>query len=61
MSNFQEKVKALRQHHEALLARKNEALEWGNGIYEKYKYPILTAEHTRWSGSMTSANRTTPI
>ena len=46
MSNFQERVKALRTHHEALLTRKNEPMEWGNGIYEKWKYPILTAEHT---------------
>ena len=44
--NYQEKVKALRERHEALLARKNEPLEGGNGIYEKYRYPILTAEHT---------------
>jgi len=43
---YEEKVKQLRQHHEALLVRKNEPLEGGNGIYEKYKYPILTAEHT---------------
>ena len=46
MTTFEEKVKALRAHHEALLTRKNEPLEWGNGIYEKYKFPILTAEHT---------------
>ena len=46
MSNFQERVKALRTYHEALLTRKNEPMEWGNGIYEKWKYPILTAEHT---------------
>ena len=46
MSNFEEKVKALRAHHEQLLTRKNEPLEWGNGIYEKWKFPILTAEHT---------------
>ena len=46
MSNFQERVKALRTHHEALLTRKNEPMEWGNGIYEKWKHPILTAEHT---------------
>ena len=45
MSNFQEKVKALRAHHEELLSRKNEPVEWGNGIYEKYKYPVVTAEH----------------
>ncbi len=43
---FQEKLKALREHHEALLNRQNIAVEWGNGIYEKYRYPILTAEHT---------------
>ena len=43
---FNEKVIALRQHHEELLTRKNEPMPWGNGIYEKYKYPILTAEHT---------------
>ena len=46
MTTFQDKVKALRAHHEELLSRKNEPVEWGNGIYEKYKIPILTAEHT---------------
>ena len=43
---FKEKVTALRQHHEELLTRKNEPMPWGNGVYEKYLYPILTAEHT---------------
>ena len=46
MKDFNERLQALRQHHEALLSRPNEPLPWGNGIYEKYKYPILTAEHT---------------
>jgi 4-O-beta-D-mannosyl-D-glucose phosphorylase len=31
--DFQERVKALRAHHEELLTRKNQPLEWGNGIY----------------------------
>ena len=44
--NYQEKVQALRLRHEALLQRKNQVMEGGNGIYEKYVYPILTAEHT---------------
>ena len=44
--DYQARIKALREHHEALLTRRNEPLEWGNGIYEKYRYPILTAEHT---------------
>ena len=43
---YQEKVQALRQRHEALLMRPNCVAEGGNGIYEKYVYPILTAEHT---------------
>ena len=54
---YQEKVNALRQQHEALLNRRNvpvtaDESSFGtfrfasNGIYEKYRYPILTAEHT---------------
>ena len=30
MTTFQDKVKALRAHHEELLSRKNEPVEWGN-------------------------------
>lgn len=43
---FQEKVKAVREKHEKLLTRVNLPLEDGNGIYEKYLNPIITAEHT---------------
>ncbi|MCR4918386.1 MAG: glycosidase [Prevotella sp.] len=46
MKDFEQRAKMLRQKHEQLLSRKNEPLEDGNGIYEKYHYPILTAEHT---------------
>ncbi len=46
MTKFEYMVAALRGRHEALLCRKNEPQENGNGIYEKYCYPILTAEHT---------------
>ena len=44
--NFQERVKALRLQHESLLSRKNIKKECGNGIYDKYVYPVLTAAHT---------------
>ena len=44
--NFQNKIADLRAHHEELLNRINVPNAWGNGIYEKYVYPILTAEHT---------------
>ena len=43
---WEEAVSALRTRHEELLTRSNEPLPWGNGIYEKYRHPILTAEHT---------------
>lgn len=44
--SFQEKLAALRAHHEELLTRPNVKKEWGNGIYDKYENPIITAEHT---------------
>jgi len=43
---FNKKLKVLLENHEALIKRKNEKLEKGNGVYSRYKYPILTAEHT---------------
>ena len=43
---YKAKIEALRAHHEELLARPNEKEEWGNGIYDRYKNPIVTAEHT---------------
>ena len=41
---YNERLVDLTRNHEQLLARPNEPLE-GNGIYERYKYPVLTAEH----------------
>jgi 4-O-beta-D-mannosyl-D-glucose phosphorylase len=46
MTDFQAKVTAVRTQYDQLIARKNEPAEWTNGIYTKYKYPILTADHT---------------
>lgn len=43
---FNERVAEVRACHEALLTRKNTPKKGGNGIYTKYEYPILTAEHT---------------
>lgn len=44
--DYKSRKKQLLERHEALLSQKNEPQEWGNGIYERYKRPILTAEHT---------------
>ena len=43
---YELRKKKLFERHEELLNLKNEPLPWGNGIYEKYKFPIITAEHT---------------
>ena len=44
--NYADKIAALREAHEALLSRPNVKCQMTNGIYQKYQYPILTAEHT---------------
>ena len=42
--DFKERERFLRARHEELLQRINVPLE-GNGIYERYKNPVLTADH----------------
>lgn len=44
--NFNEKVRALLIEHETLLLRKNEPQAKHNGIYQRWKYPVVTAAHT---------------
>ena len=43
MTSFEEKVKDLIARHEALITRKNEPVAESNGVYTRYKYPVLTA------------------
>lgn len=45
MVNFEASVKSLFAKQEELINRKNEEVK-GNGIFERYKYPVLTAAHT---------------
>lgn len=44
-SLFQERKQQLTERYEALIARKNEKLPYGNGIYDRYAHPLLTAEY----------------
>ena len=39
------RLDALRQAHEVLLARPNEPEPLGNGVYTRYRYPVLTGAH----------------
>jgi 4-O-beta-D-mannosyl-D-glucose phosphorylase len=43
---FEKRLADLEAAHTNLIAQKNEPIATGNGIYERYKFPILTAEHT---------------
>ncbi|KAF2342418.1 glycoside hydrolase family 130 protein [Flavobacterium tistrianum] len=44
--NFQERKSALENEHKTLIEQKNEPQETvGNGIYERYKNPVVTAAH----------------
>ncbi|MEO8561752.1 MAG: glycosidase [bacterium] len=40
------RLRALQSAHEALIARRNERVDGGGGVIHRYRYPILTAEHT---------------
>lgn len=42
---FNVKVKELFAQHESLITRKNVKVENGNGIFDRYQYPILTGAH----------------
>lgn len=46
---YTKRRKAVEEKYELTVARRNEPIE-GNGIYERYKYPIITAESIppRW-------------
>lgn len=46
METFNNKVAKLFRKYEELIVRKNEPLPTGNGIFTRYKYPVLTAAHT---------------
>ena len=45
-TTFEDKVKRLFAQHEELITRKNEPVETTNGVYTRYKYPVVTAAHT---------------
>jgi len=45
-AQFQRKVRQLFQQHEKLIRRKNSKMKDGNGIFDRYQYPVVTAEHT---------------
>lgn len=45
-SEFNKKVKSLFADYKKLISKKNARLKKSNGIYCRYKYPIITSDHT---------------
>ncbi len=42
---FKKRLESLKEHHHALKIKKNEMFPESNGVYNRYKNPILTAGH----------------
>jgi 4-O-beta-D-mannosyl-D-glucose phosphorylase len=45
-SLFQKRLELLMGEHESLITRQNTKEDLGNGVYNRYQYPVLTAAHT---------------
>ena len=43
--SFESRLELLQNSYTKLIERKNEPVEINNGVYTRFKYPILTAEH----------------
>lgn len=46
MDNFRTRLAKLRKEHEELITRRNHTAGTGNGIFDRYAYPVLTGAHT---------------
>ncbi len=45
MNDFKDRLALLEGEHRTLIARPNEPIRPGNGIFDRYRYPVLTAAH----------------
>lgn len=46
MNRLDNRIHILTEEYETLISRENKRIRSNNGIFERYKYPILTAAHT---------------
>ena len=42
---YKHRLELINEKYEQIITRKNEKVVPGNGIFERYKYPVLTADH----------------
>jgi len=43
---FEKRLQQLQEEQRQLISRRNEIAGVGNGVFDRYKYPVLTAAHT---------------
>ncbi len=60
MATFHQKLQHLKRNHEDLLARRNRRVEHTNGIYYRYEYPVIEAEHVPLEWRYDFDERTNP-
>jgi 4-O-beta-D-mannosyl-D-glucose phosphorylase len=46
--DFNKRLEQIKDKYEALIAQENVAEELGNGVYQRFKYPVLTSTHIPW-------------
>jgi 4-O-beta-D-mannosyl-D-glucose phosphorylase len=45
-TNFEKRLRELQKAHQSLVSKKNKKNEIGNGVFERFENPVLTAQHT---------------
>ena len=45
-AEYKKKILNLFREHEQLIGRKNAKIRTNNGVFDRYAYPVLTAQHT---------------
>jgi 4-O-beta-D-mannosyl-D-glucose phosphorylase len=60
-TEFARRVQQMMRRHEKLLGRENARVEGGNGVFDRYVNPVLTAEHTPLFWRYTSIRQRTRI
>ncbi len=61
-NSFQQRLESLQNQYEALIVQPNKISEDGNGIFDRYRYPILTAKHIPlfWKYDLECRNQSIP-
>jgi 4-O-beta-D-mannosyl-D-glucose phosphorylase len=60
-TSFNKRVNLIWQEYNTLLTHKNRPVRYSNGIYQRYTYPVLTAEHVPPSWRYDFEYRTNPF